>query len=94
MDMLKSTVVKITRKKLSGRVFFFRNNVAQEPTAALESASEPAHFLTSAIVIAAKAFWYESQKAAICLQNEAIAIQAATTRDYSTADSAIANWPG
>ena len=89
-----SDFIKTTRKKLSGHVFFFRNIVAQEPPAALESASEPAHFLTSAIVIAAKAFWYESEKAAVCPRNLAIAIPAATTRDYSKADSAIANWPG
>ena len=86
--------IKTARKKLSGHVFFFRNNDALERAVALESASEPAHSLTSAIVIAAKAFGYESQKAAVCPRNLAIAIQAATTTGYSKADNAIANWPG
>ncbi len=89
-----SDFIKTTRKKLSGHVFFFRNNDDLELAVALESAAEPEHSLTSAIVIAAKAFGYESQKAAVCPRNLAIAIQAATTRDYSKADSAIANWPG
>ena len=86
--------IKTARKKLSGHVFFFRNNDDLELAVALESDAETEHSLTSAIVIAAKAFGYESQKAAVCPRNLAIAIQAATTRDYSKADSAIANWPG
>ncbi len=94
MKIHASDFIKTARKKLSGHVFFFRNNDALERAVALESASEPAHSLTSAIVIAAKALGYESQKAAVCPRNLAIAIQAATTRGYSKADSAIANWPG
>ena len=89
-----SDFIKTTRKKLSGHVFFFRNNDDLELAVALESASEPTDSLTSAIVIAAKAFGYENQKAGVCPRNLAIAIQAATTRGYSKADSAIANWPG